>query len=143
MRYKYVIPTLCIFGTMSLYADESGLGNILQQVGQKKKLIKPETKKKQLKNKSRFVFNDEYDSNGIGLKDRSDEKNKSESYNYDNKSKFKFKFNDGSGQSNFVGGFGSSGMGGTMRWPRKWWWRIEDNSFFFMDTSHFFIILLM
>jgi len=113
MRYKYVISTLCIFGTMSLHAEESGLGNMLQQVGQKKALIKPEAKqKKKIKKQSRFVFHDEYDSNGIGAKDKSNIKEKSESYEYDNKSKFKFKFNDGSAQSNLVGGYGS-GAGGS------------------------------
>ena len=116
MRYKYVISTLCIFSTMSLHAEENGLGNILQQVGQKKALIKPEAKqKKKIKKQSRFVFNDEYDSNGIGSKDKSNIKDKSESYDYDNKSKFKFKFNDGSAQSNLVGGYGSGGgTGGSM-----------------------------
>ena len=56
---------------------------------------------------------DEYNSNGIGFKDKSTAKDKSESYDYDNKSRFKFKFNDGSGQSNLMGGQGSSGMGGS------------------------------
>lgn len=114
MRYKYVISTLCIFGTMSLHAEESGLGDILQQVGEKEKLIQPETKKKKPEKKSRFIFHDEYDPNSIGLKDKSTAKGKSESYNYDNKSRFKFKFNDGSGQSNFMGGHGNSGMTGSM-----------------------------
>ena len=113
MRYKYIIPTLCICGTMSLHAEEGGLGNILKQVGQKEKLTQPEPQKKKPKKKSRFIFHDEYDSNGIGSKDKSD---KSESYNYDNKSRFKFKFNDGSQQSNFMSihtAPGTSGMGST------------------------------
>ena len=114
MKFKYVIPTLCIFGTMSLHAEEGGLGDILQQVAEKEKLIQPEVKKKKSTKKSRFVFHDEYDSNGIGLKDKSAAKNKSENYNYENKSRFKFKFNDGSAQSNLMGGHGNSGMGGSM-----------------------------
>jgi hypothetical protein len=116
MRYKYFISSLCIYGTMSLHAEESGLGNILQQAGQKKALMKPEAQqKKNTKKESRFVFKDEYHSNGIGSKDKSNMKDKSESYDYDNKSKFKFKFNDGSAQSNLVGAYGSSaGMGGSM-----------------------------
>ena len=116
MRYKYIISTLCIFGAMSLHAEESGLGNILQQAGEKKALVKPESEqKKKTKKVSRFVFKDEYRSNGIGSKDKSVAKNKSESYEYDNKSRFKFKFNDGSAQSNFVGGYGSgAGVGGSM-----------------------------
>ena len=106
MRYRYILPTLCIFGTISLHADEEKLGTILQKTAQKKVLLKPE-KKKKTKKQSRFVFKDEYDANGIGRKDKKAAKNKSESYNYDNKSRFKFKFNDGSQQSNFVGGYGS------------------------------------
>ena len=111
MKYKYVIPTLCIFGTMSLHAEESGLGDLLQQVGQKEKLIKPEPQKKKSKKKARFIFHDEYDSNNIGSKEKSD---KSESYNYDNKSRFKFKFNDGSERSNFIGGSAINSSGGSM-----------------------------
>lgn len=108
MRYKYIIPTLCICGTVSLHSEESGLGDILQQVGKKEALVKPEPKTKVTKKKSRFIFYDEYDSNGIGSKEQSD---KSETYNYENKSRFKFKFNDGSGQSNLMG---SPGTGGSM-----------------------------
>ena len=115
MKYKYLLPTLCIFGTISLHAEENGLGSILQNSGQKKALIKPEQHKKKSKKESRFVFKDEYHSNVIGSKDKSAAKNKSQSYDYDNKSKFKFKFNDGSAQSNLVGGYGSSaGKGGSI-----------------------------
>ncbi|HSR74289.1 MAG TPA: hypothetical protein VLL31_05555 [Sulfurovum sp.] len=113
MRGKYIIPTLCVFGTMSLHAEDKGLGNILQQAGQKKVLEKPESNKKQSKKQSRFVFKDVYDSNGIGSKDKNDHKNSSETYNYDDKSRFKFKFNDGYDQSNFVGGSVNGGMGGS------------------------------
>ena len=114
MRFKYVIPTLCIFGTMSLHAEESGLSDLLQQVGQKEKLVKPEPHKKMLKKKSRFIFKDEYHANDVGSKDKTSKKNKSESYDYENRSRFKFKFNDGSEQSNFIGAYGSSGMSGSM-----------------------------
>ena len=113
MQYKYLIPTLCIFSTISLYAEQNGLGDILQQVGEKKTLVKPIPKKKIIKKQTRFIFTDEYDSNGIGLKNKPNPENKSESYDYDNKSKFKFKFNDGSGHSNIVGRQGTSGMGGS------------------------------
>lgn len=113
MRFKYVIPTLCIFGTLSLYAEESGLGSILQQVGKKQTLKKPLPKKKETKKQTRFIFHDEYHANGIGLKEKSAAKDKSESYNYDNKSRFKFKFNDGSEQSNLVGRYGTGGMAGS------------------------------
>lgn len=110
MKYTYIIPTLCLCGTISLHAEESGLGDILQQVAKKETLIKPEPKKKSTKKQTRFIFHDEYDSNGIGSKDHSD---KSESYDYENKSRFKFKFNDGSRQSNFMGGSGTgASMGG-------------------------------
>ena len=114
MKLKYVISTLCIFGTMSLNAAEKGLSSILENVGQKEILNKPEAKKKKSVKKSRFVFHDEYDSNGIGLKDKSSTKKKSESYDYDNKSRFKFKFNDGSEQSNLMGGQGLGSTGGSM-----------------------------
>ena len=66
MKCKYILPTLCIFGAMSLHAEEKGLGNILQQAGQKKALTKPEPQKKPSKKKKRFVFKDEYESNSIG-----------------------------------------------------------------------------
>lgn len=114
MGYKYVISTLCIFGTMSLHAEEKGLGNLLQEIVQKKILIKPEfvQQKKESKKQTRFIFKDEYESNGIGSKDKSAVENKSESYEYDNKSKFKFKFNDGTEQSNIIGGHGSTGISG-------------------------------
>ena len=102
-----------MFSTISLYAEQNGLGNILQQAGEKKTLVKPIPKKKITKKQTRFIFTDEYDSNGIGLKDRSNAEKKSESYDYDNKSEFKFKFNDGSQYSNIVGRQGATGMGGT------------------------------
>lgn len=114
MRCKYLLPTLCIFGAMSLHAEEKGLGNILQQAGHKKALTKPEPHKKTSKKKTRFVFKDEYKSNGIGSGNEAAAEKKSESYDYDNKSRFKFKFNDGSAQGNFMSGYGNAGMGGSM-----------------------------
>ncbi len=118
MRYKYFISTLCIFGTMSLYAEEKGLGNIIQEIAQKKILLKSGSvqQKKESKKQTRFIFKDEYESNDIGSKDKFVAENKSESFEYDNKSKFKFKFNDGSEQSNIVGGggYGSASIGGSM-----------------------------
>lgn len=114
MRYRYIISTLCIFGTMSLYAEEGGLGDTLQQVAQKEKLIKSAPQKKKSQKKSRFVFYDAYDANGIALKEKSATNNKSENYNYENKSRFKFKFNNGSEQSNLVGRYGTGGTGGSV-----------------------------
>lgn len=114
MVYKYLIPTLCICSTMSLYAEEKGLSEIIQKAAEGKALIKPIKKKKEVKKESRFVFKDEYHANGIGEIDKTAKKAKSESYDYENKSRFKFKFNDGSQQSNLVGGFGSGGMSGGM-----------------------------
>ena len=114
MRYRYILPALCLFGTISLYADEEKLGTILEKTAHKKVLLKPVKKKKSSKKQSRFVFKDEYDANGIGRIDKKATKNKSESYNYENKSRFKFKFNDGSQQSNLVGRYGSGGMSGSM-----------------------------
>ena len=114
MKLQYILPTLCIFGTISLHSEESGLGNILQKVGQKQALVKPAPTKKKVSKKSRFVFKDEYESNGIGSGNEAAAKTKSESYDYDNKSKFKFKFNDGSAQGNLMSGYGNAGMGGAM-----------------------------
>ena len=112
MKYKYILPTFCIFGTMSLYAEGKGLGSILQQAGQKKVLAKPISPKKESKKQTRFVFKDEYDANGIGSKEKGTVENKSETYDYDDKSRFKFKFNDGYDQSNLAGGSIGGGMGG-------------------------------
>jgi hypothetical protein len=114
MKYQYILPTLCIFGTLSLHAEESGLGNILQKAGEKQALVKPEPTKKKVSKKSRFVFKDEYKSNGIGSGNEPEAKNSSESYDYENKSKFEFKFNDGSSQGNLMSGYGNAGMGGAM-----------------------------
>lgn len=114
MKYQYILPTLCIFGTLSLHSEESGLGNILQKVGQKQALVKPAPTKKKVSKKRRFVFKDVYESNNIGSGNEAASKNKSESYDYDNKSKFEFKFNDGSAQGNLMSGYGSAGMGGSM-----------------------------
>ncbi len=114
MRCKYILPTLCMFGAMSLHAEEGSLGNILQEAGQKKALTKPEPPKKASKKKTRFVCKDEYKSNGIGSGNEAVTEKQSESYDYDNKSRFKFKFNDGSAQGNFMSGVGNAGMGGSV-----------------------------
>lgn len=114
MKYKYILPTLCIFGTISMHAEESGgLGDILQGVGEKKALVKPDVQKKKSKKKSRFIFKDAYQANGIGSKDPSATADRSQSYEYDNRSRFEFKFNGGSQQSNLVGG-SMGGSGGSM-----------------------------
>ena len=78
MVYKLVIPMLCICSTMSLYAEEKGLGDIIQQVAQDKALVKPSVKKKEVKKASRFVFKDEYHANGIGDIDKTKEKSETE-----------------------------------------------------------------
>ena len=114
MKCKYILPTLCIFGTISLHSEESGLENILQNAGEKQALVKPEATKKKVSKKRRFVFKDEYKSNGIGSGNKAMDEKKSESYDYDNRSKFQFKFNDGSAQGNLMGGYGNAGMGGSM-----------------------------
>ena len=115
MVNKYLISTLCICSTMSLYAEGKGLGEIIQEVAEDKALVKPVAKKKKVKKQSRFVFKDEYHVNGIGHIDKTSVKDKSESYNYDNKSRFKFKFNDGSQQSNLMSRYQSGGtMNGSM-----------------------------
>ena len=106
MRYKYIITIFYILGTLSLYAAENDLGDILQKVGEKEALVKPIEKKKKSTHQSSFVFVDKYDGNGMGKKD------KSESYKYENKPRFKFKFNSGAGYNNLVGGQGTSGSAG-------------------------------
>ncbi|NOR56022.1 MAG: hypothetical protein GQ531_07415 [Sulfurovum sp.] len=111
MRYMLIIPIFCIFGTISLYAEENSLGDILQRVGEQKTFVKPAPKKKILKKKSRFIFKDTYNDNGIGSKGKAREKKKSKSYDYANKSRFKFKINDGSPQSNMMGGSGGTSAG--------------------------------
>lgn len=115
MKYKYILSTtLCMFGTMSLHAEEKGLGSILQQVAvQKKILSEPEHKMKNANKKTRFIFKDEYDTNGLGSKEKTAAEDKSKSYEYENKSRFKFRFNDGSGNNNFVAGQRSPEMGGS------------------------------
>lgn len=116
MKYQYILSTLCIFGTLSLHAEESDLGNILQKAGQKQALVEPEAAKKKVSKKTRFVFKDEYEANGIGSGNKDAAEKKSESYEYENKSRFKFQFNDGSAQGNLMGGYGNAGagMGGSM-----------------------------
>jgi len=113
MKYKYVLSLFCVFGTMSLHAEEKGLGSILQQVATQKK-IPIEPKKKNTGKSTRFIFKDDYDSNGLGVKDKTAAQDKSKSYDYENKSRFKFKFNDGSGNNNFVAGQRSPEMGGSV-----------------------------
>lgn len=112
MRYMSIFSILYIWGTVSLYAEGNSLGDVLQDIGEKKPLVKPAPKKKILKKRSRFIFKDTYDANEIGSKDKAREKKKSQSYEYANKSRFKFKINDGSPQSNMIGGSGgiSAGM---------------------------------
>ncbi len=119
MRYIFIMPILCMLGTVSLYAEENSLGDILQDVGEKEPLVKPAPKKKLPKKKSRFIFKDTYDAKNIGSKDKAGDEKKSESYEYANKSRFKFKINDGSPQSNMMGGqsgvpagMAASGMSG-------------------------------
>ena len=120
MRYMFIIPILYIWGTISLYAEENSLGDILKETGEKKPLVKPAPQKKMLKKRSRFIFKDTYDAKDIGSKDKAREKKKSQSYEYANKSRFKFKINDGSPQSNMIGGqsgisagMAAGGMGGS------------------------------
>ena len=105
MKYRYIISTFCVFGTLSLHAEEKELGSILQEVGtQKKVLNRPVEKKQNTPKQSRFIFKDEYQSNNLGVKGKNDSDfHESKNYTYENKSRFKFKFNNGT-QSNFVAG---------------------------------------
>ena len=114
MKFKYVLPAFCLLGTLSLDANEDKLGDLLQSSGEKEVLLKPQNNKKLSKKQSRFVFKDEYHSNGIGQIDKTASKDKSESYEYENKSRFKFKFNDGYQESNLVSRYGAGSMGSAM-----------------------------
>lgn len=113
MRYMFMMFIFCILGIVSLYAEENSLGDILQELAEKKPLVKPVPKKKIDKKRSQFVFKDTYEANGLAAKDKSREKKRSQQYEYVNKSKFKFKINDGSPQSNMMGGPSGSSAGGT------------------------------
>jgi len=110
MRYMFIMLILYLCGTVSLYAEVNSLGDILQEAGEKKPLVKPLPQKKTVKKRSRFVFKDSYEAKEIESKEKAREKKKSQSYEYANKSRFKFKINDGSPQSNMIGG--SGGMSG-------------------------------
>jgi len=115
LLYKYLISTLCICSTMSLYAEHKGLGDMIQEIAKKKALVKSSVKNNKSKKSSRFVFKDEYNENNIAKMNKNLYKDKSKSYNNKNKSRFKFKFNDGSQQSNLIGRYGSGGMNVGMR----------------------------
>ena len=115
MKYKYTISLLCICSTLSLYAKSDNLGNILQQVGENKAFSKSIATKKNLKNKSRFIFRDTYDVKGIGKIDKNAGQKQSKNHNNQNKSRYKFKFTPGTGYSNIIAGPGSgssAGVGG-------------------------------
>lgn len=113
MKYKYILPTFCLFSTMSLYAEQQNdLGNILQQAGQKNVLVKPVPKKKRSKKESRFTFVDRNNVNFIESKSKKEAKDRSESYEYENKERFEFKFNPGTGYNNIAAGPTGSSTGG-------------------------------
>ena len=106
MKYRYIISTFCVFGTLSLHAEEKGLGSILQEAGEAKKMLsRPVHTKQSSPKQSRFIFKDEYHSSNLEVKDKTvSAPQESKSYNYENKSRFKFKFNDGAQSNNFVAG---------------------------------------
>lgn len=112
MRYVFITLIFYLWGTVFLYAEKNSLGDILQEVGKKKPLVKIEPKKKRVKKRSRFIFKDTYDAKDMESKEKAQEKKKSQTYEYANKSRFKFKINDGSPQSNMMGG--SRGMAAGM-----------------------------
>jgi len=106
MRYGYILSLLYLLGTLSLHAEEKNLGSVLQKEGISKKVLNEpvDNRKQNTSNQSRFIFKDEYQSNNLGVKGKTDpESHESKNYTYENKSRFKFKFNDGT-QSNFVAG---------------------------------------
>ena len=115
MKYKYIVLSLCIFSTMSLYAETNNLSKILQKSGEKKKIVNSHIQKKKHKKKSHFIFKDAYDKDGVKFIDKEMIEKKPQSYEYENKSRFKFKFSPGTGYSNVSGGksaASTSGSGG-------------------------------
>lgn len=116
MKYRYILSTFCVFGTLSLHAEEKGLGSILQEAGVAKKMLsRPEHTKQSSPKQSRFIFKDEYHSSNLEVKDKTvSDPQKSKSYEYENKPRFKFKFNNGAGNNNFVPGQRSPDMGAPM-----------------------------
>ena len=102
-----------MFSTLSLYAEQNDLGDILQEAGVENALVKPVPKKKKSKKESRFIFVDKYDANDIGSKNKMAAKDKSKRYEYEDEPRFKFKFNPGTGYNNIAGGTsGVSSAGG-------------------------------
>ena len=104
MKYKYIVLSVCIFSTIPLYAETNNLSEILQKAGEKKKIMNSHVQKKNHNKKSRFIFKDTYDKDGIKFIDKQLTEKKSQNYEYENKSRFKFKFSPGTGYSNVVGG---------------------------------------
>ena len=82
MKYQYIIPTLCIFSTISLTAQSNSLGNILQQSGENKSLNESIETKKKPKKKSRFIFKDTYDARDIGKIDKNVRQKQSKNNKY-------------------------------------------------------------
>ena len=112
MKYIYTVPLLCICSTLSLYAKSDNLGNILQQVGEKKSFSKSIATKKKPKKKSRFIFKDTYDAKGIGKIDKTAGQKQSKNFKSENKERYKFKFTPGTGYSNIIAGPGSGASAG-------------------------------
>lgn len=115
MQYASIIILFSMYGTLFLYGQESSFRQVLEKVGEKKKVTKYASSKKiNRKESSRFIFIDTYDSNEIGSKDKNkrEDKKNSKSYTYENKSRFRFRFNNGLQQSNIMGGNRGASLGG-------------------------------
>ncbi len=108
MRYRFVIPTLYFFSTLSLFPEANNLNDVPQNDGEKKAFLTPAKEKK-----SRFIFKNTSKTKDIDTKNESTQKNESQRYVYENKSKFKFQFTPGSGYNNIEssGASGSLGSG--------------------------------
>lgn len=105
MRYKFVIPTLYFFSTLSLFSEANNLSDVPQE-GEEKKAFLTHAKEK----KSRFIFKNAPTSNGMLTDNAGTQKEESKRYVYENKSRFKFQFTPGSRYNNMV----SSDAGGIL-----------------------------
>jgi len=103
MRYKFVIPTLYFFSTLSLFPEANNFSDVPQESGEKKAFLIPAKEKK-----SRFIFKDTSTTKGIGLNNENAQKKESKKYVYENKSKFKFQFTPGTRYNNMLSGQGKS-----------------------------------
>lgn len=103
MRYKFAIPTLYFFSSLSLFPEANNIIDIPHEAGEKKAFLIPSKEKK-----PRFIFKDTPTTNGIDLNNEHSKQKESKKYVYENKSRFKFQFTSGTGYNNLLSGQGKS-----------------------------------